>query len=323
MEAARDLASTNDLQGALQQEQKAAKGVTKLRENIERAAEQVLGSETEALRVARGELDRLLKEIDAGSREDEDAKHGAGRKGKPEPGEKAQPGDEPETAQAGKSGKEDKEASKEAKGGESSPDKSGEQKPGQEGKAGDEKSLAEGKGGESPGQTDAGGKDQAGGGKPGDQNGRPQETGRKLARNAGARGGTNDGGDEAGGWFFDSPTEVADTNPLTGGGYDRWNDRLRNVEELLETPELRNQAARIRDDARLIRIDHRRNDEPPKAAVLSARIKQPLAELRDRVAEELARRESANPLAPLDHDPVPSRFREQVRRYYTELGSGK
>ncbi|WP_256199205.1 hypothetical protein [Verrucomicrobium spinosum] len=38
--------------------------------------------------------------------------------------------------------------------------------------------------------------------------------------------------------------------------------------------------------------------------------------------EELARKESANPLAPLDRDPVPHRFREQVRRYYTELGGG-
>ena len=146
----------------------------------------------------------------------------------------------------------------------------------------------------------------------------------KLAQNSGARGGADSGGDNGGGgWFFDSPSEVTDNNPLTGGGYDRWNDRLRNVEELLEAPELRNQAARIRDDARQMRIDHRRNNQPPQAAVVSTRITQPLAELRDRVAEELARRESANPLAPLDHDPVPSRFREQVRRYYTELGAGK
>jgi len=322
MEAARDLASTNDLQGALQQEQKASKGVTELRENIERAAEQVLGSETEALRVARGELDKLMKELDAASKEDSAAKDGAGGEAKPEQGDNPQPGKDPKTAQAGRDGKEGKDASQEAKNSQSSPGKSGEQKAGQEGQGGGDKSMADGKPGEKPGQSDAGGRDQAGGGKPGDQPGKPGESGGKLARNAGARGGTNNGGD-GGGWFFDSPSEATDNNPLTGGGYDRWNDRLRNVEELLEAPDLRNQAARIRDDARQMRIDHRRNNEPPQAAIVNARITQPLAELRDRVAEELARRESANPLAPLDHDPVPSRFREQVRRYYTELGAGK
>lgn len=185
--------------------------------------------------------------------------------------------------------------------------------------------MAEGKGGEKPGQTDANGEGQPGGGKPGDGKEKPQQTGGKVAQNSGARGGAESGSDRAGGgggWFFDSPTEATDDNPLTGAGYDRWTDRLRNVEELLEVPDLRNQAARIRDEARQMRIDHRRNNLPPQAAVVSARITQPLAELRDRVAEELARRESANPLAPLDHDPVPSRFREQVRRYYTELGAG-
>ena len=45
--------------------------------------------------------------------------------------------------------------------------------------------------------------------------------------------------------------------------------------------------------------------------------------VRDRVNEELARHESKNPLAPLDRDPVPARYRELVRRYYTELGAGK
>ena len=46
-------------------------------------------------------------------------------------------------------------------------------------------------------------------------------------------------------------------------------------------------------------------------------------ELRERVNEELSKRESQNPLAPLDRDPVPVRFRELVRRYYSELGTGR
>jgi hypothetical protein len=352
MEAARDLASTNDLQGAQRQEQKAAKGITELRENIERAADQVLGSETEALRVARAELDKLMRELEAASREEAAGKAGAGKDGKPEPGddkkladsgkagkeagEGGKPSDkpdegggEPKPGGEGKAGKEKGMA--EARGG-GKPDQpgagekgqAGEAKAGQEGEGGKKKAMAEGRSGGKADQPEGGEKGRAGAGKPGEQTGKAQQGGGRVAQNSGARGGADSAIEgDGGGWFFDAPSEATDINPITGGGYDRWSDRLRNVEELLEAPELRGQAARIRDEARQLRIDHRRNNQPPQAAVVSARITQPLAELRDRVAEELARRESANPLAPLDHDPVPARFREQVRRYYTELGAGK
>ena len=49
-------------------------------------------------------------------------------------------------------------------------------------------------------------------------------------------------------------------------------------------------------------------------------ILKPLVEVRSRVAEELARRDSKDSLAPIDRDPVPNRFAESVRRYYEELG---
>jgi hypothetical protein len=95
------------------------------------------------------------------------------------------------------------------------------------------------------------------------------------------------------------------------------------VEEGLENQELRNQAAGVIENVRQIRIDNRRNDMPPQSDVVELKVRQPLAELRDRVSEELAKRESANPLAPLDRDPVPHRYRELVRRDYSELGGGK
>ncbi|MEZ0275760.1 MAG: hypothetical protein ACAH88_12715 [Roseimicrobium sp.] len=98
---------------------------------------------------------------------------------------------------------------------------------------------------------------------------------------------------------------------------------MRRVEEALEDQELRNQAAGILENTRQIRIDNRRNDVPPQSDTVNLKVLQPLAELRDRVSEELAKRESANPLAPLDRDPVPHRYRELVRRYYSELGGGK
>lgn len=49
----------------------------------------------------------------------------------------------------------------------------------------------------------------------------------------------------------------------------------------------------------------------------------PLVEIRNRVAEELAKLDKENPLAPIDRDPVPREYRELVRRYYEELGSGR
>jgi hypothetical protein len=94
------------------------------------------------------------------------------------------------------------------------------------------------------------------------------------------------------------------------------------VEEALNAPDLRNDAARVMDNARQMRADWRRNNLPPQADAIRMTIVQPLAELRDRVTEELAKREAKNPLSPLDRDPVPARYRELVRRYYSELGGG-
>ncbi len=322
MEAARDLASVNDLQGAQQEEQQAAKGVTELRANIERAAEKVLGSETEALRVARAELDKLKRELEAASKEEAAGKDGAGEDRKP------QPGADKELADAGKGGNE---GSKEAKEGQPS-DKPGGQSGGEKparsrarkGRAARKSPWRKARAAGSPGSLNPVKTRRPAKGNPAIKTGNPNQPAANL-RGTPGRGAVPSPARmmAVAAGSSTHPRKRPTHNPITGGGYDRWSDRLRNVEELLETPELRNQAARIRDEARQMRIDHRRNDEPPQAAVVSARITQPLAELRDRVAEELARRESANPLAPLDHDPVPARFREQVRRYYTELGAGK
>jgi hypothetical protein len=49
----------------------------------------------------------------------------------------------------------------------------------------------------------------------------------------------------------------------------------------------------------------------------------PLIEVRDRIADELARRENSDALVPIDRDPVPNRYSDLVRRYYEELGKDK
>jgi hypothetical protein len=68
--------------------------------------------------------------------------------------------------------------------------------------------------------------------------------------------------------------------------------------------------------------NHERNDAAPQVDHLQMRILYPLVELRDRVAEELAKRDTKNPMVPVDRDPVPPAFRELVKRYYQELGNG-
>ena len=108
--------------------------------------------------------------------------------------------------------------------------------------------------------------------------------------------------------------------PLTGEGFVDWSDRLRDVEEMVTLPDLRTEVARIRERARAIRLDYKKFGKKPDWAVVQKQIAAPLAEVRSRVAEELARRDSKEALVPIDRDPVPSRYSELVRRYYEKLG---
>jgi hypothetical protein len=49
----------------------------------------------------------------------------------------------------------------------------------------------------------------------------------------------------------------------------------------------------------------------------------PLAELQDRVSEEVLRRTAKDARVPLDRDPVPAEYQDAVRRYYERIGSGQ
>lgn len=386
-----------DHTSAQQSQRKAARGIEELKNGVDKAAESVLGSETEALRMARSELDKLIKEVNPNAAEGDqkpgEKKDGAtmqkgskgddakglqpGKDGQPQiaqkgdkdgksqpgqgkEGEKEGEGKEAEGQQPGKDdgkaqdkkamaagkegagkGENGKELSKDGKPGEGAPgasDEKGEknsqalaqnaspsgQKPGQgqaqgkEGKDGKGEGQEQGQG-QGKAQASNDGKARGAGGQ------RQQQAGdnREQAA-AGNKGGKNGGGN--GGWFYDDtpdPVANANTNPLTGDHYGEWSDRLRRVEEALDSPELRNGVTRIAEDARQIRVDYRRDKTSPRDAQIQARIAEPLAELRERVNEELAKRESKDSLAPVDRDPVPTRFKELVRRYYSELGSGR
>lgn len=154
------------------------------------------------------------------------------------------------------------------------------------------------------GQSQQGGSPQAGG-----SGGRGGELGELLEQLAG---GPSTGGGPAG------------AAPLTGEGFREWSDRLRDVEQLVEDPELRSRAARIRDRAREVRREVRRHSKTPQWSMVEEMIATPLRELRRDVAEELLRRSAEkNATVPIDRDPVPEEFTEAVRRYYENLGSGR
>ncbi|HCE06373.1 MAG TPA: hypothetical protein DEQ62_08565, partial [Verrucomicrobiales bacterium] len=112
-------------------------------------------------------------------------------------------------------------------------------------------------------------------------------------------------------------------NPITGGHHREWTDRLRDVEEAVDRPEVREQVAQIREDIRKLNTEFRRNSKQPEWDLVEKKILKPLDEVRRTLAEELAKSESDRALVPIDRDPVPSRFSDLVEKYYERLGEGK
>jgi len=390
LQEARDQLRYGSREEAKEAERKAANSVADLQKGIEKAAESVLGSESEALRVAKNELDKLIQEAQEQTGEQkgqEGTKQASAKSDKSDPSDKSaakgqKPGEkgEGEDAKSAEQGQQPGDGQQGQKPGEQQGQGKGQpqdaktaekdQQPGQQGKEGQQQASAQqpngnqpgqqpGQEGQQPGQQGQGmqqaSSEQSGKNGQEGQEGQKgqQQTADANNRNQGgqrsmrsdndnntpgnlARGPTTDrdsdgdrfrpqimGGAVPEALFFEDTKEQEDRGVFTGSGYDLWSDRLRNVEELLNHPELRNEAAKILDRARELRINLKRSNEAPQVSYLNQGITQPLVELRDRVAEELAKKGSGKNLAPVDRDPVPAEFRELVKRYYQELGTGK
>lgn len=111
--------------------------------------------------------------------------------------------------------------------------------------------------------------------------------------------------------------------PLTGEAFRQWSDRLRDVEEMLEDPQLRGDVAAIRDRARQLRSEFKRHSREPDWNLVRATVLEPLVELADKLAAEARRKDGTDPLVPLDRQLVPPRFEDLVRKYFERLGKGK
>lgn len=302
------------LEAARHLEEKAREDLGALQRGIERAAERILGDDTEALRLARSELDQLLEQLEQevaegfGAGETTNAVAAAGgRTAGPSESE-----DTPATAAgnaSGQPGAGDEESREMAW--------SGEPGSGEESEAGDGSGqlAAAGQAGQSEGAASEGN-----GGSPADADGEGQRAGGGGARGGGSQEGTamfferlEAGGNERGG--------TNGGGPVTGTGYQDWVTRLGEVEELLESPDLRTEVARVRDRVRVTRSEFRRHGEPPQWDLVQMEMVGPLNEVRDRLTQELARRQSPEALVPIDRDLVPPRYTELVRRYYENLGA--
>ena len=359
---------------ATQAAQRARTGIDDLKRGVERAAESVIGDDTEALRLAQQELNQLTEQLQqeiargqgqrAGTNQTLGASARAGegldatnrawgtgelamaqspgqRGGQPgerggQPGQRqGQPGQRggegTDAQQAGNPQSGDQEtASNDGQRGQGQPGQRGQGQRGG-GRSGDGSQLAEN---QQPGQR-------GGGARGGDARGRGDLTQADRSGRAGGplRDGAPDGGQRGGDWMNAGPIgggiggtywdRTLDPElwrqyaPLTGEDFIAWSDRLREVEEMIDSPEWRNDVAVARERARVLRQEVKRDLKKPDWAVVQLQVVKPLLEVRDRIADELARRGSNEALVPIDRDPVPTRYSELVRRYYEELGKDK
>jgi hypothetical protein len=376
LDMARQIAEAGATSEAAEPLRQATGGVRQLREQIDAAAESVLGDETEALRRADERLRELEEALNSeienaqggesgeeegqmpggddrnqsprGAEQGEGEQSGDGENGEPteqegEPGEGGQ-GGEPsadDTQQqegagqgqrqgrgGGQPGSENGEP-QESDAGEQSQD--GESQQGSQGGGNGEASENE----SNSGQGGAGGRRQ---GESADEDqrsedaeGEPTEsespqTGDSNGgggRNApgGRRDRLNDLGNLFGGGGPGGPEDRR--GPITGEDFRQWSEGMREVEDMLDDPDLAAEAARIRDRAEQARVDYVRHSKTPDWSKMVEMVAEPLAELRAEVAEEIRRKESPDSLVPIDRDTAPDDFAEAVRRYYQRLGTGE
>jgi hypothetical protein len=129
----------------------------------------------------------------------------------------------------------------------------------------------------------------------------------------GAQGGAQNGARGGGGL----------AGPILGNDFANWADRMRDVEQVVDSVELRNRLATARERAAAYRAEYRLHDRRPLADAVKNQVLQPMTDVRVQIQEALARLENARSLVPLDHDPVPDNYSELVRKYYEKLGGSQ
>ena len=297
-------------------------GIEQLHQGVDRAAKSVLGNDTQALRVALDELNQLREQL---NRELSNARQAAADRQATAPRSEQQTGQKNSDRKASQNNSDrktgqkrsDQQAGQEkmcpSKGGGAAARQGGKQQPNDaRPDPSAQQTDQKGKNGQS-GKGRASSKSSSKRRQEGDQPGQPRDAQQNTARGGNGLGGLR-------------PEESRDPNgarPLTGDEFLQWSDRLRDVEEIVNDPELRSAAARVRGRARTVRIEFKRHGKEPNWDLVENLIARPLTELRDQISQELLRRSSKDASVPIDRDPVPEQFRQQVDQYYRRLGIGK
>ena len=308
---------------ARQAAQEATSGITELRERLEKSSESVLGSEQQSLRRAINELERARGDLEDEIRErtgDADAlemktsdREGSGQDRMRSDGDEQRPGQQRGEGQRGES------QSGESQSGES---QSGERQSGESQSGG--RQARDSRQGE-PQRSDAqaeetpAGEQQQGEQQQGEQTGGRQPGDRAQGNRQGTQALSGSGGERS--TLDRIASEREFRAPLTGDDFLEWSDRIRDVEELVRDPELRAEAARIREAAREMRVDYKRHSKEPQWPLVKKMIAEPLDQLQQKVTEELLRKSAErNQIIPIDRDPVPNQFRRKLDKYYESLG---
>ncbi len=375
--AAEELSKRNFLREAAQFEQRAGKEIEALKNDVEKAAQSVLGDDTESLRMAKRELDQLTaqlqNELSRVSRTNSalsnamaatmrgGTNQGGGRFGSNQLARSADGlvrtnapdvtggRDRPRSA----SGTNENLAIASTNGGSrslggtnSSRDLASAQRGSRQGDPPADGSAAQ-RNGQQPGERQPGQQGNNGQGQRGEngqqqtasaeqqsQDSQREQPGRGEQQGNQGRGGNR--GDRLAQMFDNQQQRGGNQqqrqdggsrdagSPITGNTeFTEWSQRLSNVEEMVDRPALRNQIAQARDRARAARAEYKRHSKEPRWDLVQMQILGPLIEVRDRVADELSRRDSNESLAPIDRDPVPGKYGDLVRRYYETLGGSQ
>ncbi|MCH8217736.1 MAG: hypothetical protein IH892_13305, partial [Planctomycetes bacterium] len=299
LEITEELLRRNFLPQAFESERPAGEGIARMSRGVEEAARGVLGDDTEALRLARQELGELIDQVTGRRRADD-----PNDPNRPEEFASGQSG--PRGENTARQGRQQARAGNQGRQGQEQAQRQGQGGQGQQQVQGQGQQQAQGQG--------QGGREQRGRRSPGQAGGTPRDGARAGTWADGrAIGGDPGGGGQTGPEFYPA-------GPFTGGNFRQWSERLRDVEDMLTEPELRNEAATVRDRARMLRSDFERHGKVPQWDLVEAQIMRPLIELQQLISDKLAQLQADDALVPIDRDPVPERYADRVRSYFEELG---
>lgn len=342
------------LSEAAKAEQQARNAIDELARGIEKAAESVLGNEIDSLKRARRELAELSQQLDreiqaknpdgkSGKSENEAGKdapgqgqkkdangsgadqqpNGSNPNGNPKPSDKPGngkgAGSQGESGSPGEPSQSPGQDAKNGKGQGQSPGEGQGQANGSPGANGDSPGGSAGQSSDASAPTTPNASDS---GQPSDRQSRPGlRSSRPAGRTSPSAGGKENGGENSN--SSGSAGNEQGGGPLTGGDFTEFNERLRDVESMISDPRLQAEVQKVRDRARSARAEFKRHTQTPNWDLVRTSVHQPMIELQQRLAEEIAKRETPDSLVPVDRDPVPTRYRDLVRTYYERLGSGK